>query len=144
MPGGENMPHVESTARIPVEADTLWVEVGSFQSIGAWHPMLASVRGKGEQPGALRTAKSQDGQEQVERLEAVDPAQYFYRYAMVSSPMPVSGYVGELRVRNNNDGTSTVLWTSDFTVNSGDEMQTAGMVRDFFAAGLENLKKKYH
>lgn len=138
------MPHVQSTAQIPVEADTLWREVGSFQGVGAWHPMLASVRGKGEQPGALRTAKSQDGQEQVERLEQIDPAQHFYRYAVVSSPMPVSGYVGEFRVRNNNDANSTVLWTSDFMVNAGDEMQTAGMVRDFSAADLENLKKKYH
>lgn len=63
------MAHVEATAHISVDADTLWRRFGSFQGVGDWHPMLAKVEGNGEQRGAVRKAQSRDGQEQLEILQ---------------------------------------------------------------------------
>jgi Polyketide cyclase / dehydrase and lipid transport len=137
------MPHVQATIKLPVRAEVLWKQVGSFQGIGEWHPMLAKVEGQGEQPDAIRTAEAQDGQKQVERLQEINPEQHFYRYAIVSTPMPVRDYVAELRVRNDGGNASTVEWSSDFTVTSGDEHSTANMIRSFFDAGLQNLRNKY-
>lgn len=34
------MPHVEASTDVPVDVDTLWRQVGSFQGVGDWHPML--------------------------------------------------------------------------------------------------------
>jgi hypothetical protein len=62
------MAHVEQLADIPVAPDALWQEIGSFQSVGRWHPMLAHVEGEGEQPGAVRSPTGKDGSTQVERL----------------------------------------------------------------------------
>lgn len=102
---GDTMPHhVETTAEINVDPDSLWRKVGSFQGVGSWHPMVRTVEGMGEQPGALRTAVSKDGQKQVEQLEEVDPERRFYRYAMVSSAMPVRNYVAEFGVHSNSTG----------------------------------------
>ena len=136
------MAHVEASARVRMEPDALWRRVGSFQGVGEWHPMLAKVEGRGEHPGALRKARTQDGREQVERLLEISPSHHFYRYAMVSSAMPLRSYVGDFRVRENQDGTSIVLWTSDF-VATQDDRATEATVRGFLEAGMQELSKRY-
>lgn len=102
------MPYVEVTVTIPRDADSLWREIGSFQGVGDWHPLLARVDGEGEQPGALRTAETGEGQQQVERLQATEPRAY--RYAMESTPLPVTDYVANLRVQGAGADTSRVVW----------------------------------
>lgn len=62
------MEHVEATATIDMAQDQLWREVGFFQGVGVWHPMLSAVKGDGEHPGAVRQATGKDGSEQAERL----------------------------------------------------------------------------
>jgi hypothetical protein len=137
------MLHVQASTDLSQTPEALWQKIGSFQGVGEWHPMLERVEGTGEQPGAFRRPHTTQGQEQVERLEEIDPQQHFYRYSIVTSPMPVSNYVAESRVRENADGTSRVLWSADFKVTNGDESATAQMVRDFFTTGLEALKKTF-
>jgi hypothetical protein len=137
------MPHIEVSTRINKDADVLWREVGSFQGVGSWHPELAKVEGDGEQPGAIRVAETSTGQRRVERLQSVDPRRHSYRYVMESSPMPVEDYVGEFQIRDEGDGSSTVIWSNDFQVTSGGVRPVARSIRDFLNAGIQNLKKKY-
>jgi polyketide cyclase/dehydrase/lipid transport protein len=137
------MPHVEATVAINRDADSLWKEIGSFQGVGEWHPMLAAVEGQGEEPGSTRTAVTQDGQRQVERLQQIVPVQHRYRYQMVSTPMPVSDYVGEFVIHGDDAGQSTLVWTADFDVISSDQIQVTGMVREFLTAGVDSVQKRY-
>lgn len=137
------MPHVEAAAEVPVDAETLWEAVGSFQSVGDWHPMLAQVEAEGDGPGAIRRATTHDGSQQVERLQEIDAAGHFYRYTMESSAMPVRDYMAEFRVQPGGDGTSTVRWTADFETTSDDPASTVDMVQGFLAAGLDSLKQQY-
>jgi Polyketide cyclase / dehydrase and lipid transport len=137
------VPHVEATVAVNRDAQALWKEIGSFQGVGEWHPMLAAVEGRGEEPGSTRTAETRDGQRQVERLQEIDTAQHRYRYEMVSSPMPVSDYVGEFVVHGDDPGLSTVIWTADFDVTSGDRDEVTGMVRQFLTTGVESLQERY-
>ncbi len=139
-PGDPKMSHVQATTLIPVDPDSLWRRAGSFQGVGDWHPMLAAVEGEGEEPGALRRAMGQDGREQVERLREINPRERFYRYEIVSTPMPVKDYVSELRVVDNHDGTSTVVWESDFRVDSKDELKTVALIKGFLDTGVEALR----
>ena len=106
--------------------------------------MLARVKGNGELPGAMRVAETADGTRQVERLQQIDRKNHFYRYEVLSSPMPIDRYIGELRVRDDDGGFSTVSWKSEFEVTSGDEARVAKAVQQFFDAGLKSLKQKYH
>lgn len=99
--------------------------------------------GQGEQPGAIRTAETPDGRKQVERLEKLDSRHHSYRYAMLSSPMSVKDYTGECRIRDEGDGTSTIVWCNDFRVVSGEESAVAGNIRQFLSTGMENLKRVY-
>ena len=47
-------------------------------------------------------------------------------------------YVAELRVQDNGDHTSTVIWSAAFVAKDGDE-GTVAAVRKFLKAGLDNL-----
>lgn len=138
------MPHAEATAHLPVDTESLWQTIGSFQGVGDWHPMLSQVEGQGETPGATRTATAKDGTQQVERLQEIDPAQHFYRYTMESTAMPVTNYVAEFRIQDQGDGTSTVHWSADFqTTSGGDDQQAVDMVQGFLAAGLDELERRH-
>ncbi|GAB3384509.1 SRPBCC family protein [Amycolatopsis echigonensis] len=137
------MTRVEATSDLPVPPDELWGEVGSFQRIGDWHPMLAEVSGEGESPGARRTATTSDGEQQVERLTEIDPENWFYRYEMESGALPVRDCFAEFRVRPDGEGGSTVQWSSEFEVVSPDYEATRDAVRQFLAAGVRALHERY-
>jgi Polyketide cyclase / dehydrase and lipid transport len=64
------MPHIQVTALLRVDADTVWRRAGSFQRLD-WHPMVENVEGVSKAPGAVRKARSRDGQEQTEKLLAI-------------------------------------------------------------------------
>lgn len=137
------MHHVEQTAEVATSADTLWQTVRTFQGVADWHPMLAEVRGDGEEPGAIRTAVGEDGSEQVERLQEIDPNHRRYRYTMESSAMPVRDYRAELQVQATNETTSTVRWAADFETTAADADETVEMVRQFLASGVQSLQERY-
>jgi hypothetical protein len=82
--------------------------------------MLAKVESEGEREGCLRTAEARDGSRQTERLLETAPDRHFYRYRMESTPMPVRDYLAELRVEDNRDGTSTVVWAAEFQSTTDD------------------------
>jgi hypothetical protein len=131
------MPHrVETSVEVNLDPDTLWREIGSFQAIGKWHPMLQTVEGMGEEPGALRTAVGKDGQKQVERLEEANPIRHFYRYAIISTTMPVRDYVARFGISGNASGKSTLFWNSKFEITSSDERKIEDLIRGFLLAGL--------
>jgi mxaD protein len=101
------------TVKVAEEPDKLWTEMGMFGAIGEWHPMLTKVGSQGEREGCLRMAEAQDGSRQIDRLVEMAPEQHFYRYCTVRTDMPVHGCVREIRVRDNGDRTSTVVWAMD-------------------------------
>ena len=39
------MAHVEERIHIERDRDALWRDVGRFQGVGDWHPMLAKIQG---------------------------------------------------------------------------------------------------
>ena len=133
---------IDATVTVAAEPDRLWREIGSFQGVGRWHPWLRSVHGNGESPGSIRIASAGDSEPQVERLLAVDPDEHFYRYKIESIPMPVTGYVGEFRVRPGRAGTSTVQWSASFDVTS-ESADPEAMVGDFLRAGLLAIERSY-
>ena len=137
------MPHIEVSTRVNRNADALWREVGSFQGVGAWHPWLAKVEGTGEAPEAIRTAETANGERQIERLQDSNPQQHWYRYVLLSTPLPVKDYVGTFRVLACDAATSIVCWSSDFRIISGNEDEVIDAIHKFLEVGLQNLKRKY-
>jgi mxaD protein len=136
------MQHVEASAVVRTDADTLWRQAGGFDDVD-WHPWLASVHADGTDPGSRRTAVGQDGSEQVERLDHVDAEGRSYRYTMESTAMPVADYEAEFRIDPLDDGSCTVRWTSDFQATADDETTAVEMVQGFLDAGVRELQQRY-
>ena len=138
------MPKVTMSTPIAMNADSLWQAIGSFSSIGQRHPMMEKVDSQGEQKGSLRTLQLVGGAKLIERLEEISPTERLYRYSIVESPLPISDYFSEIRVKDNGDGTSTVEWSSDFKVNNASgENDVVKTVQEVYKAGLDNLTKLY-
>lgn len=132
------MTKIVETAHVGAPAAALWRDIGGFGAVGDWHPMLAKVTTEGEGEGAVRMAEGRDGTRQTERLLESSLEQRFYRYRMESGPTPVRGYVAELRVEDNGDGTSTVVWSAEFepTLTS---FRTIEEIQEFLKSGLDSI-----
>ena len=137
------MPKVTMSTPVAMNADALWQAMGSFAAIGNWHPMMEKVESEGEKKGSMRTLQLIGGAKLVERLEEVSPNERLYRYSIIESPLPISNYFSEIRVKDNGDGTSTVEWSSDFDVNTGNETDVVKTVQEVYQAGLDNITKLY-
>ena len=84
------------------------------------------------------------GAKLVERLEEISPTERLYRYSILESPLPITDYFSEIRVKDNGDGSSTVEWSSDFKVNNASgETDIVKTVQEVYQAGLDNLTKLY-
>ncbi len=137
------MPRVKLETHLTVSPDALWRMIGGFNALPQWHPSIEKSETEGEGRGAVRKLKIVGGPTLVERLEHVSDSERVYRYSIVDSPMPVSSYVSEIRVRDNRDGTSTVEWSAEFEPKGAPEMDVAKMIQDVYRTGLDNLKKMY-
>ena len=138
------MPKVTMSTPVAMNADALWDAIGRFAAIGDWHPMIEKVDAEGEQKGSVRTLQLIGGAKLVERLEEISPTERLYRYSITESPLPISNYFSEIRVKDNGDGTSTVEWSSDFKVNNASgENDVVKTVQEVYKAGLDNLTKLY-
>jgi mxaD protein len=137
------MPKVTMSTAVAMNADQLWQAVGAFAAIGKWHPMMEKVDSEGENKGSLRTLQLIGGAKLVERLEEISPTERLYRYSLLESPLPISDYVSEIRVKDNGDGTSTVEWSGDFNVKTGNETDVVKTVQEVYKAGLDNITKLY-
>jgi Polyketide cyclase / dehydrase and lipid transport len=137
------MPQVQVFADVHRSADSMWQELGSFQGIARWHPMMKAVHGDGEEPGATRTLETSDGLSWEERLTERDAGQRLYRYEAASTELPIADFRGEFRIRDDRPHKCTVIWTAQFTVISGEEKKVSDRVRRFFLAGAGAIEKQY-
>lgn len=115
----------------PVEA--VWRIVRDFNDHDKWHPVVAdSVIEDGkaaEQVGAVRRFHLQDGSELREQLLKLCDRTHSFTYCILSSPIPLIGYVATLTLKPVTDGQRTFLdWRSTFRTPPGREAELAEMV----------------
>jgi mxaD protein len=137
------MPQVQVFADVRRSAESMWRELGSFQDIAHWHPMVRTAKGEGEDPGVTRTLETHDGLRWEERLTERDPDQRFYRYEVTSTELPIADFRGEFRVREGGPHRSTVVWTAQFAVTTDEEKTVSDAVRVFFRAGARGIERQF-
>jgi mxaD protein len=136
------MPEVTEVAEAMIDADTLWKEVGDFDSLG-WHPLVRGVTVSDESGGHARLVRIEGRGEQLERLQAVDTAHRMYRYSVEYSSLPVRNYTGEFRVEAADTGMSRVVSRAQFTLADESDDSTLAAVRSFLHAGTASIQAKY-
>jgi hypothetical protein len=119
--------------------DTVWGLIGPFSL--DWHPLVASVTLTGTEIGQLRTIRTRDGNEVIERLEAIDNAKRFYRYTKVAG-FPASHYTGTLEVKPKGSG-SVVEWRVQFLADKQPDIAVRTRVATLVKTGLGSLKPRF-
>ena len=120
-----------------------WAAINDFQRWQAWHPAFASTeitKGTGNTKGTVRVLATKDGAKFTEELVAYDAAAHSYQYRIIASPLPISGYVSKIEVKESQSG-SRIIWSSNFTVDPGaSEEAMKKTIAGVYRAGLDNLK----
>jgi hypothetical protein len=130
---------VAESVELAATPDEVWSLIGQFG--GAWHPLTAKVSLTGTGIGQLRTIQTLDGQEIVERLEAIDDAKRFFRYTNIAG-MPVSHYIGTLKVTPKGSG-CVFDWRVQFLANNRPDGAVKRMVSPLLKSGLESLRSRF-
>ena len=123
----------ELTIDVDAPADAAWAVVGDVTSVPRWYPKYVTC----EVEGDIRTLRSADGAELVERLLDRDDAERRYSYTVIAGP-PLRSHLASFQVLPHGDG-STIVWHTratflDETIDT--EERLGASQRD----GLERLK----
>jgi len=142
------------TKRIEVNAPAaeVWDKVHNFGDLGAWHPAVAKteiVEGTNNEKGAVRVLTLQDGGKITERLLAYNPKDMSYRYEIIESVLPVSGYASTISVKPAGKDKAVVTWDGSFKRKDTSDQPAAGeddetavkTIASVYQGGLDNLKK---
>jgi hypothetical protein len=133
---------VQETVQLTAAPAKTWDTIKDFSTWQLWHPAFAGtelVKGEGHTKGAVRVLSTKDGGKFTEELVAYDAGSRSFKYRIIESPAPVTGYVSTIEVRPSNGG-SSVVWSSTFKVKPGTpEDDAKKLISGVYRAGLDNL-----
>jgi len=90
----------------PIER--VWACFADFGDLSAWAPGRSRVPVDGHGVGAVRTVGGEGDPPVRERLEAYDPTDHTFSYAMLESPFPFTDYLATVRLRDLGDGRTSI------------------------------------
>jgi hypothetical protein len=130
---------VTDSVDLSASPDRVWALIGAFG--GMWHPLIAQVQLTGTGVGQLRTIETIDGKQIIERLEAIDESERFYRYGGVTG-IQASNYMGRLAVKPNGAG-SSVEWQVQYLPDGQPDIIIKIIVSTLLKTGLGSLKTRF-
>lgn len=119
-------------------ADAVWQKVGDFCGIANWHPAVEKCElshGK-----KIRTLSLKGGGTIVERLLKWDDKAHSYTYMIVSSPLPVKGYLSTIKVVPDGAG-SDVVWEGKYKAKGASDADAKKAIDGIYQAGADALAK---
>ncbi|MBM3517781.1 MAG: SRPBCC family protein [Alphaproteobacteria bacterium] len=75
----------------------------------------------------------------MERFVGANYRGYAYTYAIISGPLPVTGYVATLSLTEREGGGARARWESEFTPEGADEATLSAKMEAFYHQGFANL-----
>lgn len=142
------MARVYISSVIDAPAAKVWDKVRDFNGMPRWHPRIRDSRiENGDAPdrvGCVRDFHLQNGERIREKLLGLSDHDYFFTYAILESPMPLTGYVATMRLTPVTDGDRTFAeWTAEFDCAAEVEDELVeGIGTNVFQAGFNALKRQ--
>ena len=133
------MQSVAESVELGAAPDTVWSLIGQFNL--TWHPAVARVSLTGTGVGQLRRIETLDGNEIIERLDAVDNGKRFYRYSLIAG-VPASHYTGTIEVEPKGSG-CVAGWRVEFLANNQPDIVVRTAVTTLIETGLGSLKHRF-
>ncbi len=138
------MTKVNLTTELPVSAETVWATIGNFDALAKWHPAVEKSEESKQGGAVMRKLSLRGGGTIVERLEGKDDKSRTYSYSILESPLPVSRYKSQIKVRQGKTASSCVVeWSSEFEPAGAPESDAVKIVRGIYEAGFQSLQKMY-
>ena len=129
---------IKKMVEVKAPAAKVWAMIGPFCSIQAWHPAI----GKCTETGGVRTLVTKDGKGTFEEKQTADDAKsMMYSYAILKSPLPITGYKSTIKVTPKGADTSVVEWSSTFKPDAGKEKDAEAAIGGIYQSGLDNIQK---
>jgi len=148
---GPTRQKIKESITINAKPEDVWNVIKDFGKIDIWHPSISKV----ESDGKIRTIyySPRNNTPIKQKLESYNAEKMMYKTSITEvdiKSFPVSTYTANISVKENDDGTSTVLWKGAFYrayLNNDpppelNEAAAINVVKEFFQAGLNNLKTK--
>jgi hypothetical protein len=142
------MTRIFVSAVIDAPIEKVWAQVRDFNNLPDWHPKFSRSHIEGglpsDQVGCVRNFDIAGGGGTIrERLLELSDLEHSFRYCILSSPLPVSGYVAQLTLYPVTVGNKTVgVWTAQFEMTSDDEAGTVDAVANgTFGLAFEVLNR---
>lgn len=124
-------------------ANAVWQAVGNFGGIRAFVPSVQSCTVKGKGAGAVRTLVFEGGSEVAERLEATDGRAHVLTYSILSSPLPLEGYVSTMKLRELAKDRCELSWSCTFEPQGAPEEEVKKIIEGVYSEGFAGLKKLF-
>jgi hypothetical protein len=132
--------NISLSATIDASADAIWQDVSDFQGVDRYLAIITSSKMEGSGVGALRTLTVEAGVI-VERLESLDEQSRTLSYSFVESPIPISGYLATMQVRETGDSQCELTWSSVFEPAGITEAEARDIIEGAYNMGFEGLRK---
>lgn len=142
------MVKVSASTIIAAPIEQVWYVLRNFNGHDQWHPAVAKSHLEDGKPvdmiGAVRRFSLTDGAELREQLLAMSDADHSFQYCIISSPIPLQGYVATVRLKPVTDCNYTFWeWSSEFQTPPNREAELISLVRDgIYKAGFESIRKQ--
>lgn len=127
----------------------VWERVRDFNGLPRWHPRIRDSRIENGEPsdkiGCVRDFHLQNGDRIREKLLGLSDYDMFCTYAILESPMPLTGYIANLRLTPVTDGERTFAeWTAEFECEPEvAEDLVNGIGTNVFQGGFDALKRHF-
>ena len=131
---------VHMQVELKASPDEVWKVISGFNDLPAWLPPIE--KSTLDETGKVRHLTLSGSGEIVEQLEEHNDEQYYYRYSIIDSPLPLSNYVSTLRVHSQGGGTHSIVdWSSHFNADSVPDEEAVAIVQGVYQAGFDQLQK---
>ncbi|MFO1037922.1 MAG: SRPBCC family protein [Geminicoccaceae bacterium] len=140
------MVQVRRSAVIDAPVDEVWSILRDFNGHDRWHPAVATSRIEGDEPsdsiGAVRDFRLADGSRLREQLLALSDRERSFTYCILEAPLPLLGYVAQVKLRPVTDGDRTFWeWRSRFDPPPAQRERLVRLVaEDIYEAGFRAIR----
>jgi hypothetical protein len=141
----EEMIRIYRSSIIDAAITKVWNKIRNFNALPEWHPTVADSQIEeghaSDKVGCIRNFHLKDGGNIREQLLAHSDVDHYTTYSILESPMPVTGYVATIRLREITDGSCTFIeWSAEF--DTDEEAAMHDLVGDgVFQGGFDALKE---
>jgi len=135
------MESVKVSDRVEASADAVWALFRDFGGIQRFSAGIEKVEVTGSGIGAVRTIHVPGGVQLQERLEAFDDRGRRLQYAIVGGPIPVTGYLATIEVKDEGAKACRIDWSSQFESKGISDDQARAMIEGVYKGGIAGVKK---